>query len=160
LADHLGLPLMVSKNADPLRTAYTVTVDARQGVTTGISAADRAHTIRLLASPNAEACNLIRPGHVLPLRAKAGGVLARPGHTEAAVDLCRLSGLAPVAAIGELVRDDGPMMRLSDVLPLADEHRLPILTIEQLIAWRDLHDGVPEEFVGAGTSHSQLGATP
>lgn len=141
-ADRLALPLMVTANADPLRTAYTVTVDASRGVTTGISAADRTHTIRTLAGPDAEAADLIRPGHVLPLRAKDGGVLTRPGHTEAAVDLCRLAGLAPVAAIGELVRDDGAMMRLPDVLDLAAEHQLPVLTIEQLIAWREVHDRV------------------
>ncbi len=141
-ADRLGLPLMVTDNADPLRTAYTVTVDARQGVTTGISAADRSHTIRTLASPDAEPGDLIRPGHVLPLRAKHGGVLTRPGHTEAAVDLCRLAELAPVAAIGELVKDDGSMMRLPDVLTLAGDHHLPTITIAQLIAWRRLHDRV------------------
>ena len=142
LADRLALPLMVAANADPLRTAYTVTVDASSGVTTGISAADRAHTIRTLARPDVEASDLIRPGHVLPLRAKDGGVLSRPGHTEAAVDLCRLAGLAPVAAIGELVHDDGAMMRLPDVLALAGQHQLPVLTIEQLVAWREVHDRV------------------
>jgi 3,4-dihydroxy 2-butanone 4-phosphate synthase/GTP cyclohydrolase II len=142
LADRLGLPLMVTANADPLRTAYTVTVDASRGVTTGISAADRTHTIRTLARLDAEASDLIRPGHVLPLRARDGGVLTRPGHTEASVDLCRLAGLAPVAAIGELVRDDGAMMRLPDVFALAGEHQLPVLTIEQLIAWRKVHDRV------------------
>lgn len=146
-ADHLGLPLMVTHNADPLRTAYTVTVDASQGVTTGISAADRSHTIRTLARPDAQPGDLIRPGHVLPLRAKQGGVLSRPGHTEAAVDLCRLAGLTPVAAIGELVCDDGSMMRLPDVLGLAAEHDLVVVTIEQLIAWRRIHDRV-ERTVG------------
>ena len=141
-ADHLDLPLMVAANADPLRTAYTVSVDARRGVTTGISAADRTHTIRTLARPDVEASDLIRPGHVLPLRARDGGVFTRPGHTEAAVDLCRLAGLAPVAAIGELVRDDGAMMRMPDVLALGGEHRLPVLTIARLIAWREIHDRV------------------
>ena len=144
LADRLDLPLMVgtSANTDPLRTAYTVTVDASRGVTTGISAADRAQTIRTLARPDAEPADLTRPGHVLPLRARDGGVLTRAGHTEAAVDLCRLAGLAPVAAIGELVRDDGAMMRLPDVFALAGEHQLPVLTIERLIAWRKAHDRV------------------
>jgi 3,4-dihydroxy 2-butanone 4-phosphate synthase/GTP cyclohydrolase II len=141
-ADRLELPLMVTANADPLRTAYTVTVDASSGVTTGISAADRTQTLRTLARLDAEASDLIRPGHVLPLRAREGGVLSRPGHTEAAVDLCRLAGLAPVAAIAELVRDDGAMMRLPDVLTLAAAHQLPVLTIERLIAWRQLHDRV------------------
>jgi 3,4-dihydroxy 2-butanone 4-phosphate synthase/GTP cyclohydrolase II len=141
-ADTLQLPLMVADNADPLRTAYTVTVDASQGVTTGISATDRALTVRTLADPAATAGDLIRPGHVVPLRAKPGGVLERPGHTEAAVDLCRLAGLEPVAAISELVRDDGSMMRLPDVLDLADQHALVVLSIEQLIAWRAVHDRV------------------
>nr|WP_294690328.1 3,4-dihydroxy-2-butanone-4-phosphate synthase [uncultured Friedmanniella sp.] len=141
-ADELELPLMVSANADPLRTAYTVTTDARVGVSTGISAADRAHTLQTLAAPVTTAGDLVRPGHVVPLRAKAGGVLERAGHTEAAVDLCRLAGLQPVAAIAELVRDDGSMMRLPDVLELAAEHGLPVLSIEQLVAWRAVHDRV------------------
>ena len=119
-ADRLGLPLMVEENADPLRTAYTVTVDAASGVTTGISAADRARTIRTLADPRASASDLIRPGHVVPLRARHGGVLIRAGHTEAAVDLCRLAGLAPVGAIAEIIEDDGRMTRTDGVLELGE----------------------------------------
>ncbi len=142
IADQLGLPLMVADNRDPLRTAYTVSVDAAKGVTTGISAADRARTIRLLADPLSTPDSFVRPGHVIPLRAKAGGVLERPGHTEAAVDLCRLAGLAPVGAIGELVNDDGTMMRLPEVLATGAVHDLPVVTIEALIAWRQLHDRV------------------
>ena len=142
VADRLSLPLMVADNRDPLRTAYTVTVDAAEGVTTGISAADRTHTIRTLADPTAMPDSLIRPGHVVPLRAKDGGVLVRPGHTEAAVDLCRLAGLAPVGAIGELVNDDGTMMRLPDVLETGAQHDLPVITIAQLVAWRQRHDRV------------------
>jgi 3,4-dihydroxy 2-butanone 4-phosphate synthase/GTP cyclohydrolase II len=142
VADRLDLPLMVPDNRDPLRTAYTVTVDAAEGVTTGISAADRAHTVRTLADPASTADSLTRPGHVVPLRAKEGGVLVRPGHTEATVDLCRLAGLAPVGAIGELVNDDGTMMRLPGVLALGEEHDLPVITIEQLAAWRQRHDRV------------------
>jgi 3,4-dihydroxy 2-butanone 4-phosphate synthase / GTP cyclohydrolase II len=142
LADQLGLPLMVADNRDPLRTAYTVTVDAAAGVTTGISAADRTHTIRLLAQEDATASDLRRPGHVVPLRAKDGGVLVRGGHTEAAVDLCRLAGLAPVGAIGELVHDDGSMMRLPAVLELGTRYNLPVITIAGLIAWRQRHDRV------------------
>lgn len=140
VADRLGLPLMVEQNRDPLRTAYTVTVDAAAGVTTGISAADRATTIRLLADPDATPESFVRPGHVIPLRARAGGVLERPGHTEAAVDLCRLAGLAPVAVIGELVNDDGTMMRLPDVQAMGAVHNLPVITIAELIAWRRQHD--------------------
>ena len=142
LADRLGLPLMVADNRDPLRTAYTVTVDAAAGVTTGISAADRAHTIRTLAKESSTAQDLRRPGHVVPLRAKEGGVLVRSGHTEAAVDLCRLAGLAPVGAIGELVHDDGSMMRMPAVLELGAQHGLPVITIAALIAWRQRHDRV------------------
>jgi len=141
-ADRLGLPLMVADNQDPRGTAYTVTVDAARGVTTGISAADRAHTIRLLAQEDSTASDFTRPGHVVPLRARHGGVLVRGGHTEAAVDLCRLAGLAPVGAIGELVHDDGSMMRLPAVLELGAQHNLPVITIEALIAWRKRHDRV------------------
>jgi 3,4-dihydroxy 2-butanone 4-phosphate synthase/GTP cyclohydrolase II len=142
VADRLGLPLMVSENTDRLRTAYTVTVDAAEGVTTGISAADRAHTVRLLASPSATADSFVRPGHVVPLRARDGGVLVRRGHTEAAVDLCRLAGLEPVGAIAELTHDDGTMMRLPAVLELGAQHDLPVVTIEQLVAHRRRHDRV------------------
>jgi 3,4-dihydroxy 2-butanone 4-phosphate synthase/GTP cyclohydrolase II len=141
-ADRLGLPLMVADSRDPLRTAYTVTVDAAEGVTTGISAADRARTVRTLADAATTPDSLIRPGHVVPLRAKDGGVLVRPGHTEAAVDLCRLAGIAPVAAIAELVNDDGTMMRLPEVLDTGAEHDLPVLTIASLVAWRQRHDRV------------------
>jgi 3,4-dihydroxy 2-butanone 4-phosphate synthase/GTP cyclohydrolase II len=141
-ADQLGLPLMVAENHDPHLTAYTVTVDAAQGVTTGISAGDRAHTIRTLAQEGSAPSDFNRPGHVVPLRARNGGVLVRGGHTEAAVDLCRLAGLSPVGAIGELVHDDGSMMRLPAVLELGAEFNLPVITIEALIAWRQLHDRV------------------
>jgi 3,4-dihydroxy 2-butanone 4-phosphate synthase/GTP cyclohydrolase II len=141
-ADRLELPPMVADNQDPRGTAYTVTVDAAWGVTTGISAADRAHTIRLLAQEDSTASDFTRPGHVVPLRARHGGVLVRGGHTEAAVDLCRLAGLAPVGAIGELVHDDGSMMRLPAVLELGAQHNLPVITIEALIAWRKRHDRV------------------
>ena len=142
IADRLDLPLMVPRNQDSLRTAYTVTVDAAAGVTTGISAADRTRTIGVLADPDATADDLIRPGHVVPLRAREGGVFTRRGHTEATVDLCRLAGLDPVGAIGELVHDTGEMMRTADVLALGAEHDLPVITIEALVAWRERHDRV------------------
>jgi 3,4-dihydroxy 2-butanone 4-phosphate synthase / GTP cyclohydrolase II len=144
-ADALELPLMVPQSQDPRRTAYTVTVDAAHGVTTGISAADRTRTLHVLADPASGAVDLIRPGHVLPLRAAAGGVLHRAGHTEAAVDLCRLAGVAPVAAIAELVNDDGTMMRLPEVAALAAEHDLVVLTIADLIAWRTATGDLPTE---------------
>jgi 3,4-dihydroxy 2-butanone 4-phosphate synthase/GTP cyclohydrolase II len=139
-ADRLRLPAMVTDNEDPRGTAYTLTVDARDGVTTGISAADRARTLRLLASATTTADDLVRPGHVLPLRARPGGVLERAGHTEASVDLCRLAGLTPVAVIAELVHDDGSMMRLPDVLALGAAHGLVTVSIADLALWRLTHD--------------------
>ena len=142
-ADALDLPLMVPDSQDPRRTAYTVTVDARDGVTTGISASDRATTLRVLADPGAGPTSIIRPGHVLPLRAVPGGVLHRAGHTEAAVDLCRLAGLQPVAGIAELVHDDGSMMRLSEASALAEAEGLVVITIADLVAWRLRHDPLP-----------------
>jgi 3,4-dihydroxy 2-butanone 4-phosphate synthase/GTP cyclohydrolase II len=135
-ADRLQLPPMHHTNQDRLRTAYTVTVDAREGVTTGISAADRARTIRLLADPTTTAGELVRPGHVVPLRAVDGGVLRRAGHTEAAVDLARLAGLEPAGAICELVNDDGTMMRLPDLERFACDHELVLVSIADLIAYR------------------------
>lgn len=142
LADRLELPLMVSKNEDPFRTAYTVTVDAATGVSTGISASDRAHTLRVLADPTSQVDDLIRPGHVVPLRARDGGVLERTGHTEAAVDLCRLAGLEPVGALAELVNDEGEMLRTPEVLELGHRDGLPVITIAELVRWRAVHDRV------------------
>jgi 3,4-dihydroxy 2-butanone 4-phosphate synthase/GTP cyclohydrolase II len=156
-ADALELPLMVPQSQDPRRTAYTVTVDAAHGVGTGISAEDRTTTLHVLADPSSGAVDLIRPGHVLPLRAVPGGVLHRAGHTEAAVDLCRLAGLAPVAAIAELVNDDGTMMRLPQTAALAREHGLVVLTIADLIAWRTAQDDLP---TGPAPSAAVDGADP
>lgn len=133
LADRLRLPLMVETNEDALGTAYTVSVDAREGVGTGISAADRARTARVLADPASGPADLVRPGHVLPLRARPGGVAERPGHTEAAVELCARAGLPPVAVIAELVQDGGDLMRFDEVCALADRHALPVLAIAQLL---------------------------
>jgi 3,4-dihydroxy 2-butanone 4-phosphate synthase / GTP cyclohydrolase II len=135
-ADRLDLPPMYVTNQDRRGTAYTVTVDAREGVTTGISAAERAHTVTLLADPATKPSDLSRPGHVVPLRAKAGGVLRRPGHTEAAVDLARMAGLRPAGVLCELVNDDGTMMRLPDLTRFAAEHRLALISIADLIAYR------------------------
>lgn len=142
VADRLELPIMVRDNEDLLRTAYTVTVDAASGVTTGISAADRCRTARVLADPTSTATDLRRPGHLVPLRARTGGVLTRPGHTEATVDLCRLAGLAPVGVIGELVDDEGAMLRGPQVRALAAAHDLPVLTVAELVAYRQRHDRV------------------
>ena len=158
-ADHLVLPPMRQDNADPYRTAYTVTCDAAAGVSTGISAADRAHTVRVLADAGTTPADLTRPGHVVPLRARPGGVLARPGHTEACVDLARLAGLAPVGAIGELTHDDGTMMRADAVEALAAEHDLPVVTIEALVAYRRVHDRVEEVVrTTVPTSHGRFDA--
>jgi 3,4-dihydroxy 2-butanone 4-phosphate synthase / GTP cyclohydrolase II len=141
-ADALDLPLMVPQSQDPRRTAYTVTVDAATGVSTGISAADRRRTLAVLEDGPSGPGDLIRPGHVLPLRAVAGGVLHRGGHTEAAVDLVRLAGLGEVAGIAELVNDDGTMMRMDDTSVLAERDGLVLITIADLIAWRLEHDPV------------------
>ncbi|GGV14789.1 riboflavin biosynthesis protein RibBA [Kitasatospora herbaricolor] len=134
--DRLKLPPMTQVNEDRKGTAYAVSVDARDGVDTGISAADRARTVRLLASVGTEPGDLTRPGHVFPLRAVEGGVLVRPGHTEASVDLARLAGLAPAGAIAEVVNDDGTMARLPELVAFAREHGLAIISIEDLIAYR------------------------
>ncbi|WP_265521250.1 3,4-dihydroxy-2-butanone-4-phosphate synthase [Oerskovia flava] len=144
-ADALELPLMVPHSQDPRRTAYTVTVDAATGVSTGISASDRARTLRVLADPASGPVDLIRPGHVLPLRAVAGGVLHRAGHTEAAVDLVRLAGEGEVGGIAELVNDDGSMMRLADAAELAEREGLVLITIADLVEWRRVHDPVVAE---------------
>src|SRR5579875_903751 len=141
IADRLGLPPMVRDNQDPKGTAYTISVDAT-GLATGISAAERAKTLAALADPAADVADFTRPGHIFPLRARDGGVLERTGHTEAAVDLARLAGCSPVGAIVELVHDDGSMMRLGDAEVLAARDGLVIITIEDLVAWRTLHDRV------------------
>ncbi|WP_108249800.1 GTP cyclohydrolase II [Planctomonas deserti] len=135
IADRMELPLMVVSNEDVRGTAYTVTVDSARGVTTGISAADRAHTLRVLADPASEAGDVRRPGHILPLRALDGGVRQRPGHTEASVDLMRLAGLVPVAAISEIVAEDGEMMRLPGLLAFGEREGVPVITIAALIEW-------------------------
>ena len=133
IADRLELPLMVVDNEDPLSTAYTVSVDAADRLSTGISAADRAHTLRVLADVASTPLSLHRPGHVIPLRAVDGGVRERPGHTEATVDLLKLAGLVPVGAIGEIVADDGEMMRLPGLIALGESMDIPVITIAALI---------------------------
>lgn len=136
-ADRLSLPPMVAVNEDSRGTAYTVSVDAADHVTTGISAADRAHTLNVLADPSSVPTSVIRPGHILPLRAVDGGVRERAGHTEAAVELMQLAGLQPVGAIGEVVAEDGSMMRLPGLLEMGEREGIPVITIEQLIAHLD-----------------------
>ncbi|AUZ34396.1 3,4-dihydroxy-2-butanone-4-phosphate synthase [Arthrobacter sp. PGP41] len=134
-ADALALPPMVAVNEDAKGTAYTVSCDATVGVSTGISATDRALTARVLADPQAGPEALTRPGHIFPLRAVNGGVRERPGHTEAAVDLCRLAGLEAVGVIAEVVYDDGEMMRLDGLRAFAAEHGCPLISIEDLVAY-------------------------
>lgn len=141
-ADRLALPPMVERNEDARGTAYTISVDAADRTSTGISAADRAHTLRVLADPESTPERLIRPGHILPLRAVDGGVRERAGHTEAAVDLMRLAGLSPVGVIGEIVADDGEMMRLPGLIELGEQEGLPVTTVAALVDWlREQHQG-------------------
>jgi 3,4-dihydroxy 2-butanone 4-phosphate synthase / GTP cyclohydrolase II len=134
--DRLHIPLMTPHNRERMRTAYTISVDARDGITTGISAADRAHTIRVLADSATEPHDLVQPGHVMPLRYREGGVLARPGHTEASVDLARLAGLTPAGVLCEIVNEDGSMMRASALREFADDHGLAMISIADLIRYR------------------------
>ncbi len=140
MLDRLEIPLMTPHNKDRLRTAYTISVDARDGVTTGISAADRAHTCRVLADSATDSWELTRPGHVFPLRYREGGVLVRRGHTEAAVDLARLAGLTPAGVLVEVVNDDGTMKRAADLRTFADEHGLAMISIEDLVRYRRRHE--------------------
>jgi 3,4-dihydroxy 2-butanone 4-phosphate synthase / GTP cyclohydrolase II len=143
--DRLELPLMTQQNLERMRTAYTISVDAARGVTTGISAADRARTIQLLANPKTQPADLVRPGHVFPLRYRDGGVLRRAGHTEAAVDLARLAGLRPAGVLAEIVNDDGTMARLPALLKFAKKHRLKICTIADLIEYRRTREKLVEQ---------------
>lgn len=136
MLDRLEIPLMTPHNKDAYRTAYTISVDARDGTTTGISAADRARTVRTLADSATEPWELTRPGHVFPLRYREGGVLVRRGHTEAAVDLCRAAGLTPAGVLVEVVNDDGTMKRAPELRAFADEHGLAMISIEDLVRHR------------------------
>jgi 3,4-dihydroxy 2-butanone 4-phosphate synthase/GTP cyclohydrolase II len=135
--DALQIPMMVARGNDSMQTAFTVTVDYRHGTTTGISAADRATTIRALVDPQARAGDFNRPGHLFPLRSVPGGVLRRPGHTEATVDLCRLAGLREGGVLAEIVNDDGSMARLPQLIRFARLHGLPIVSIRDLIEYRE-----------------------
>jgi len=136
VANRLNIPLMTNKSSDRQGTKFAVSVDVIEGTTTGISAAERAKTIKALADPNANASMFMRPGHIFPLIAERGGVLRRAGHTEAAVDLAKLAGLNPVGAICEIIRSDGEMARLDDLILFASKFNLKIITIEALIHWR------------------------
>ncbi|WP_109508917.1 bifunctional 3,4-dihydroxy-2-butanone-4-phosphate synthase/GTP cyclohydrolase II [Nocardioides speluncae] len=140
MLDRLEIPLMTPHNKDAYRTAYTISVDARDGVSTGISAADRAHTVRVLADSATEPWEITRPGHVFPLRYRDGGVLVRRGHTEAAVDLAKLAGLTPAGVLVEVVNDDGTMKRAKELREFADEHELAMISIEDLVRYRRRHE--------------------
>jgi 3,4-dihydroxy 2-butanone 4-phosphate synthase/GTP cyclohydrolase II len=143
--DQLGLPLMASKNSSRHETAFTVSIEAREGVETGISAKDRATTIAVAIDPKSGSQDLATPGHIFPLRAREGGVLVRAGHTEAAVDVSRLAGLNPSGVICEIMNDDGTMARLPDLVSFAQKHNLKIGTISDLIAYRRRHDNLVRE---------------
>jgi 3,4-dihydroxy 2-butanone 4-phosphate synthase/GTP cyclohydrolase II len=145
--EHLGLPLMAQHNGTRHQTAFTVSIEAREGVTTGISAPDRARTIATAIDPSKGRADIVTPGHVFPLQARDGGVLVRAGHTEAAVDLARLAGLNPSGVICEIMNDDGTMARRDDLIAFAQRHGLKIGTIADLIAYRRRHDRIVERSI-------------
>lgn len=159
-AAELDLHPMVANNQDPKGTAYTVSCDAAAGVSTGISAADRAHTANLLAHPDSKASDFTRPGHMFPLIAKPGGVRERNGHTEAGVEFSRLAGFEPVAVIAEIVHDDGSMMRTPDLRRFADQNELALVSIHDLTLWLNAHGATPHPLTGqckvTGTSAVDL----
>jgi 3,4-dihydroxy 2-butanone 4-phosphate synthase / GTP cyclohydrolase II len=155
-ARRLHLDPMVALNDAPLGTAFTVSVDVRHGLTTGISAEERTNTVRALANGNSGASDFVRPGHVFPLVAKAGGVLMRSGHTEACVDLCRLAGLPPVGVLAELMNDDGTVMHGPELAGFAERHKLPRINIAELIAYRQTRDKLIER-TGEFPVESEIG---
>ena len=136
MLDRLQIPLMVRDNTSPFETAFCISVEAREGTTTGISAQDRARTIQALIAPDAKPQHFVKPGHVFPLRARPGGVLTRTGQTEASVDLARLAGLHPSGVICEIMKDDGTMARVPDLVPFCRQHGLPLVTVADLVAYR------------------------
>jgi 3,4-dihydroxy 2-butanone 4-phosphate synthase/GTP cyclohydrolase II len=148
--DELGLDLMAAKNESPFQTAFTISIEAREGITTGISAHDRARTVQVAIDPSSRPQDLVQPGHIFPLKAKAGGVLERTGQTEAAVDLARLAGLNPSGVICEVMNDDGTMARVPDLEEYCRKHDLKMVTVADLIAYRRRHDKLIERVVEAG----------
>jgi 3,4-dihydroxy 2-butanone 4-phosphate synthase/GTP cyclohydrolase II len=145
--DVLGLDLMAAKNESAFQTAFTVSIEAREGITTGISAHDRAHTIQIAIDPNSRPQDVVQPGHIFPLKAKTGGVLERTGQTEAAVDLARMAGLNPSGVICEVMNDDGTMARVPDLVGYCERHGLKMITVADLIAYRSQHDKLVERVV-------------
>ncbi len=154
--EQLGLPLMSRYNSSRHETAFTVSIEAREGVTTGISAADRAQTVAVAINPQKGAADICTPGHVFPLVARDGGVLVRAGHTEAAVDIARLAGLNPAGVICEIMNDDGTMARMPDLIAFAKQHQLKIATIADLISYRRRHDHYVKRIAEA-PFHSRYG---
>jgi len=148
--DELRLDLMAAKNESPFETAFTVSIEAREGVTTGISAHDRAHTIQVAIDPKSRPRDVVQPGHVFPLKAKRGGVLERVGQTEASVDLARLAGLDPSGVICEIMNDDGTMARVDDLVGYCARHGLKMITVADLVAYRRRHDKLVERVVSTG----------
>jgi 3,4-dihydroxy 2-butanone 4-phosphate synthase / GTP cyclohydrolase II len=148
--ERLGLNLMAAKNEAPLETAFTVSIEAAGGVSTGISAHDRAHTIQVAIDPESGPRDIVVPGHMFPLRAKDGGVLERTGHTEASVDLARLAGLTPAGVICEVMNDDGTMARVPDLIPYCEKHGLKMITVAELIAYRRRTEKLVERVVATG----------
>lgn len=157
-AEELHLSQMVRANASRNRTAFTQSIEAREGISTGISAHDRARTIATAIDPTRAASDIVSPGHVFPLVAREGGVLMRAGHTEASIDLCRIAGLYPAAVICEIMNDDGTMARVPDLIPFAQRHGLKIGTISDLIAYRLRHDRVVEQVAVADVDSAHGGA--
>lgn len=149
LTDRLGLPMMVSNNTSPYGTGFTISIEARTGVSTGISAADRARTVQVAVDPKTKPHDLVSPGHIFPLRARAGGVLVRAGQTEGSVDLSRLAGLIPAGVICEIMNEDGTMARMGDLEKFADKHNLKIATIADLVAYRLREDTLVQRAVEA-----------
>jgi 3,4-dihydroxy 2-butanone 4-phosphate synthase/GTP cyclohydrolase II len=143
--DRLMIPPMVSENKSPRKTAFTVSIEAAQGIGTGISPADRAHTIQVASHPDAKPQDIVAPGHVFPLRAVKGGVLERAGHTEGSIELCKLAGLRPAAVICEIINEDGTMSRRGDLEKFSKKHSIPIVTIEELIQYQTIHTDWIEE---------------
>src|SRR5881392_40506 len=142
--DELGLRPMTDRNETPFGTAFTISIEAREGISTGISAHDRSRTIQVAIDPSKGPRDLVQPGHVFPLRARAGGVLRRAGQTEAAVDLARLAGLNPAGVVCEIMNDDGTMARVPDLVPYCERHGLKMITVADLIAYRRKHDKLVE----------------
>jgi 3,4-dihydroxy 2-butanone 4-phosphate synthase / GTP cyclohydrolase II len=158
--DELGLRMMTENNETPFNTAFTVSIEAREGITTGISAHDRARTIQVAIDPSKDARDLVQPGHVFPLRARPGGVLQRAGQTEAAVDLARLAGLNPAGVVCEVMADDGTMARVSDLIPFCREHGLKLITVADLIEYRRHHERLVERKIAVRmpTAHGEFTA--